>query len=212
MLYIQAELVILVAQAQIDLFRRTVPLKLQLLLEPLLVKPLSMEVFAHYSTVHNHLSKDACGRRRQAEIIRCGGPLPAGRKNGQLAIVLKYRRLNGAQIEIAGLAAQNQEFAQIQSGFFHIFPVELPVVHQDGRRTINVFAYPGEFAGQDTQADGDQSIHNHGNERLNRIFQLGGKLCGNGADGDPGDIIEQIELDDLLVSHELCQNKQDSGR
>lgn len=109
---VKAELVVLVAQPKKDLFFALKPLRLQLRLKPLLIKAFPVQVGPQAHGRPNQLGKNSSGRRR-TDSGQSGrrGPLSAYGQNGQLAVVFKYGRLYGAQVEIPGLPAQQQKFA-----------------------------------------------------------------------------------------------------
>jgi hypothetical protein len=58
------------------------------------------------------------------------------------------------------------------------------------------------------QQDRHGTIDSDGDQRLQRFFQLRGQLCADGADGDAGNVVEEIQLGHLLMPHDLRARKQ----
>ena len=180
-----------------------VPLLAQLPEQPRLVHAHAVQVLAENAAVHDELGEDLLLFRGNAHILRCGRAAGRHGQNGQAAVGLIDRRLDGAKVEKALLAALDEELAQVETGLFHVAAVELAVVKDDRRRAADIFAQARAFARQCLEQPHQQRPDHHGRERTQRLFQLRGHLGGNGADGDAVDVVKDAQLRDLAVAHQL---------
>ena len=180
----------------------------QLSVEPGQIQPHALQVALENAAVHNQFGKQQLLLRVETHVIGRGGALAAHRKNGKNSIVLKDSGLDVRQVKITLLPAHDHELAEIQLGLRQIFPIQLSMVHQDGRRSVEIFPHPRKLFRHRAHQYRDPAVEDHCNKRLPRLLQLGGHFGGDRADGDSGNIVEKIQLGDLLMPHELRHQEQ----
>ena len=191
---IQRKRMVVITDTEKNVLCTLIPLIGQLLLKPFSVKPHSLEIFLKDPSVHNYFRGDQVGLRGKIHIRRVDRSFGADRENGQSAVVFKHGGLNVIQIEISLLPAHSHEFAQVEFGFFHVFSVKLSVIHDNCRCSVDEFTNARKFAGYYAQPESEDSVYDHGNERLPRLLQFGCQFCGNRTDSDTRDVIKEIEL------------------
>ena len=209
----QGQLILVVAHAEEDFLRAFVTLLFQLYLEPIIIQSFSLEIIVHHPAVHDDLRADVLRLGVQLHVLGIERTLCADREDRELAVVFKDGSLDIIQIEVALLTAQEQELAQLELCFLHVFAIQFAVVHDDRRRAVDKLSGACEPPRDDTQSDGNRAEHQHRDCRFPpRLVQRGRQLRGDGADGDARDVVEELELCDLLVPDDLCNQKQDHRR
>lgn len=87
--------------------------------------------------------------------------------------------------------------------------VQLAVAHQDDRLARKPRTRAQRFVRRRRNRDRDERVDRHGQRAAPRVLvDVGRHLSRDRPDRDPDDVVEQIELGNLLIAHELGQQKQ----
>ena len=91
--------------------------------------------------------------------------------------------------------------------FFEILSIELSTIHEYGWCTVDKFAGFWETVGEFGEQHRNNAIDDDGDQRFPGGFQFGGQLRGDGADGDAGDLVKEVQLRHLFMPHHFGNQK-----
>ena len=129
-------MILIIADAKEDFLCAFIALFFQLLSEPIIIQPFSLEIIVYHPAVHDDLRADVFGLGVQLHVFGVDRTLGAFRQDRQLTVVFEDGSLDVIEIEISFLTAKEQEFAQLELCFLHIIAVKFAVVYDDCRRSV----------------------------------------------------------------------------